>query len=50
MYLIDGWKNKGGNRGLVSSTGERCSPLQICCHRFRVLAVFIFNFQVAFGV
>ena len=25
-------------------------PLQMRCHRFRVLAVFIFNFQVTFGV
>ena len=25
-------------------------PYKIRCHRFRVLAVFIFNFQVAFGV
>ena len=24
----------GCNRGLVSSTGERCSPLQICCRNF----------------
>ena len=22
------------HRGSVSSTGERCSPLQICCHKF----------------
>ena len=34
----------------ILNTGERCSPLQICCHRFRVLAVFIFNFQVTFEV
>ena len=33
-----------------NETGERCSPLQMRCHRFRVLAVFIFNFQVTFGV
>ena len=25
-------------------------PLQICCHRFRVSAVFLFDFQFAFGV
>ena len=24
----------GCNRGLVSSTGERCSPLQTCCRNF----------------
>ena len=32
------------NRWSVSSTGERCSPLQFCCHRFRF---FVFNFQAA---
>ena len=31
----------GCNRGLVSSTGERCSPLQICCRGVRVSAVYI---------
>ena len=38
------------HRGSVSSTGERCSPLQFCCRKIVGLAVFIFNFQVAFGV
>ena len=27
-------------RGVVSSTGERCSPLQSCCHRFRFFIQF----------
>ena len=29
------------NCGLVPSTGERCSPLQICCRGVRVSAVYI---------
>ena|GEM_PF-2073665 len=29
------------HRGFVSSTGERCSPLQICCRWVRVSAVYI---------
>ena len=40
----------GCNRGLVSSTGERCSPLQVCSRKIVGLVVFLFNFQVAFGV
>ena len=35
------------HRGSVSSTGERCSPLQICCRGVRVSAVFLFNFQAS---
>ena len=31
-------------------SGERCSPLQVRCRKIVGLAVFIFNFQVAFGV
>ena len=34
----------------VASTGERCSPLQVCSRKIVGLAVFIFNFQVTFGV
>ena len=40
----------GCNRGLVSSTGERCSPLQVCSRKIVGLVVFLFNFQVTFGV
>ncbi len=28
-----------------NETGERCSPLQMRCHRFRVLAVFYIQFS-----
>ena len=33
-------------RRVVSSTGEQCSPLQICCHEFCVLAVFYSIFKL----
>ncbi len=32
----------GCNRGLVSSTGERCSPLQICCRNFMSVSEFFY--------
>ena len=36
----------GCNRGLVSSTGERCSPLQICCRNFVALYDFYSVFKL----
>ena len=33
----------GCNRGLVSSTGERCSPLQICCRNFMSVSEFFYS-------
>ena len=33
-----------------TKAGERCSPLQVCCRKIVGLVVFIFNFQVTFGV
>ena len=33
-----------------NETGERCSPLQVCSRKIVGLAVFLFNFQVTFGV
>ena len=35
------------HRGSVPSTGERRSPLQICCRGVRVSAVFLFDFQAS---
>ena len=35
-------------RGLVPSTGERCSPLQICCHKF-VFDLFYSIFKLRSG-
>ena len=41
--------SEGRDVGFLQS--RNCAaPLQMRCHRFRVLAVFIFNFQVTFGV
>ena len=34
------------SQGLVSSTGERCSPLQICCRNFVVLYDFYSVFKL----
>ena len=34
----------------VEGSGRRISPLQVCSRKIVGLAVFIFNFQVAFGV
>ena len=31
-------------------SGERCSPLQICCRNFMSVSEFLFDFQVTFGV
>ena len=38
----------GCNCGLVSSTGERCSPLQVCSRKIVGLAVFLFNLVTVF--
>ena len=42
--------NNNAMRNVEGSGRRGRRPLQMRCHRFRVLAVFIFNFQVAFGV
>ena len=42
---------EGAGRRISAKQKLRRSPTWLlCCHRFRVLAVFIFDFQVTFGV
>ena len=42
---------EGSGRRISAKQKLRRSPTWLlCCHRFRVLAVFIFDFQVTFGV